>query len=412
MSSSHTNINQVLPTLGLIPPVEESLDDKDIEKEPSSDIISAHQESSEPTPVKRPPIVWDQGLDVFKATLNARLKSVFSRRLVLSLLGGQLVSLCITCTSVATTALVQRGFNCPTTQTFFLYFSLLCVYTPYTIYQYGFKGWGKLILRDGWKYLLLAACDVEGNFLVVKSYQYTTLLSCMLLDCWAIPVCMFFQWFWQRPKYHWTQFLGVFIAMTGLALQVASDHITDKDYPAANMVKGDIFMIIGATLYGFTNATEEKFVRASPLYEVVGQMGLWGTLINGIQASGLEWRDMKESTWNGATIGLLIAYTAAMFILYTVAPILYRMASSTYYNLSILSSDFYGLLFGLFLYHYKPYFLYFIAFPVTIVGLIVYFWSLPLETQGKLDVKAPKYVQSRGGLGRTAGDVDEAVVSV
>jgi len=39
-----------------------------------------------------------------------------------------------------------------------------------------------------------------------------------------------------------------------------------------------------------------------------------------------------------------------MFILYTVAPLLYRMASSAYYNLSLLSSDFYGLLFGLFLY--------------------------------------------------------------
>ena len=49
-------------------------------------------------------------------------------------------------------------------------------------------------------------------------------------------------------------------------------------------------------------------------------------------------------------VGLLVAYTAAMFILYTVAPILYRMASSAYYNLSLLSSDFYGLLFGLFLF--------------------------------------------------------------
>lgn len=43
-----------------------------------------------------------------------------------------------------------------------------------------------------------------------------------------------------------------------------------------------------------------------------------------------------------------------MFILYTVAPILYRMASSAYYNLSLLSSDFYGLLFGLFLYVRRP----------------------------------------------------------
>ena len=53
-------------------------------------------------------------------------------------------------------------------------------------------------------------------------------------------------------------------------------------------------------------------------------------------------------------VGLLLAYTAAMFILYTVAPILYRMASSAYYNLSLLSSDFYGLLFGLFLFVRAP----------------------------------------------------------
>jgi Solute carrier family 35 len=35
-----------------------------------------------------------------------------------------------------------------------------------------------------------------------------------------------------------------------------------------------------------------------------------------------------------------------MFILYTVAPLLYRLASSAYFNLSLLSSDFFGLLFG------------------------------------------------------------------
>ena len=38
-----------------------------------------------------------------------------------------------------------------------------------------------------------------------------------------------------------------------------------------------------------------------------------------------------------------------MFILYTVAPLLYRMASSTYYNISLLTSEFYGLLFGTYL---------------------------------------------------------------
>ncbi|KAG8925889.1 hypothetical protein FRC02_009358 [Tulasnella sp. 418] len=227
----------------------------------------------------------------------------------------------------------------------------------------------------------------------------------MLLDCWAIPVCMFFQWIYQKPKYHWTQLLGIFIALGGMGIQVASDQLLDKDYPALDMVKGDVFMIIGATLYGFTNATEEKFVRNSPLYEVLGIFGLWGTLINGIQASALEWKNMRDANWNGPVIGLLFAFTAAMLILYTIAPILYRMASSTYYNLSLLSSDFYGLLFGLFLYHYKPYFLYFISFPVTLIGLIVYFWNLAPETQGKIDVRVPEYITARHEIGRVAGEV-------
>lgn len=38
---------------------------------------------------------------------------------------------------------------------------------------------------------------------------------------------------------------------------LASDHLTGTgQYPAASMVKGDLFMLAGATLYGFTNATE------------------------------------------------------------------------------------------------------------------------------------------------------------
>jgi len=259
------------------------------------------------------------------------------------------------------------------------------------------------VLRDGWKYCILAASDVEGNFLVVKAYEYTNLLSCMLLDAWAIPVCIFFSYLYMRPRYRWTQLLGVFICMCGLGLLVASDHITDKDYPAIDMVRGDVFMIVGATLYGFTNATEEFFVRKSPLYEVVGQLGMWGTIINGIQAAGLEHKGMREATWSGPVIGLLFAYTAAMFILYTVAPLLYRMASSAYYNLSLLSSDFYGLLFGLFLYHLSPYWLYFVAFVVVIAGLVVYFWSATPEEQGKVEPRAPSYVNLRKGPGDVEG---------
>jgi len=345
-------------------------------------------------PSSRPPIEYTS-IGALVRSVGRRIASIWTRRFVLSLLAGQLLSLCITCTTVTTTELVMRNWALPTTQNVFLYFSLFVIYTPYTIYQYGAKGWAKMVLRDGWKYFILAASDVEGNFLVVKAYEYTDLLSCMLLDAWAIPVCMFFSYIYLRPRYHWTQILGVLICVAGLGLNVGSDHITDKNYPALSKGKGDAFMIAGATLYGFTNATEEFFVRKSPLFEVVGQLGMWGFIICATQAAALEHAGMQTATWSGFNIGLLAAYTCAMVILYTVAPLLYRLASSAYFNLSLLSSDFYGLLFGLFLFHYSPYWLYFVAFAVVISGLVIYFWHATPESQGILDPQAPTYIQRK-----------------
>ncbi|KAJ3487821.1 hypothetical protein NLJ89_g11677 [Agrocybe chaxingu] len=262
---------------------------------------------------------------------------------------------------------------------------------------------------------ILAACDVEANFMVIKAYQYTDLLSCMLLDAWAIPVCLFFSWLYMRTKYHWTQIL---VRLLLLLLYFDSLSMANSRTRAGTTVsrgKGDAFMIAGATLYGFTNATEEFLVRKRPLYEVVGQLGMWGFLINGVQSSALEWRAMKEAPWGGDIIGLLMAFTCAMLFLYTLAPMLYRLASSAYFNLSLLSSDFYGLLFGLFLYHYSPYWLYFVSFVFIIGGLITYFWHSTPEEQGILDPQAPAYVEKRGDVGLGAGtptDEEQAVVPV
>ena len=97
----------------------------------------------------------------------------------------------------------------------------------------------------------------------------------------------------MKPRYRFTQILGVLICVLGLGLLVASDSITDKDYAAVNMALGDGFMILGASLYGFSacfsplinpeldlmtltspansiaNATEEFFVRKRPLLIVI-----------------------------------------------------------------------------------------------------------------------------------------------
>lgn len=68
---------------------------------------------------KHPPIQYTS-VGAFTSSFNHRMKSVWTKRFVLSLLAGQVVSLCITCTNVTTTELVSRNWVLPTTQTFFL----------------------------------------------------------------------------------------------------------------------------------------------------------------------------------------------------------------------------------------------------------------------------------------------------
>ena len=103
--------------------------------------------------VARPPIDYSSFGALCHSTWR-RFQSLWTRRFILSLLAGQVVSLCITCTNVTTEELSTGNWQLPTTQTFFLYqafilffpvhelsslfsryFSIFIVYTPYTIYQ-------------------------------------------------------------------------------------------------------------------------------------------------------------------------------------------------------------------------------------------------------------------------------------
>lgn len=59
----------------------------------------------------------------------------------------------------------------------FNYVLLILTYGSYTVYKYGPKKYFTTIFRDGWKYIILAFFDVEGNYCTVLAYRYTNILS-------------------------------------------------------------------------------------------------------------------------------------------------------------------------------------------------------------------------------------------
>jgi solute carrier family 35 protein F1/2 len=94
---------------------------------------SSSIESVPPLPndqlIARPPIDYSS-FDALCRSTYRRFLSLWTRRFVLSLLAGQVVSLCITCTNVTTQELLNGGWALPTTQTFFLYPALFFSLVP------------------------------------------------------------------------------------------------------------------------------------------------------------------------------------------------------------------------------------------------------------------------------------------
>ncbi|KAI4127285.1 MAG: hypothetical protein LQ347_004668 [Umbilicaria vellea] len=301
---------------------------------------------------------------------------VRTRHFYIVLLLGQILALCITSTNTFSGLLAAKSTSIPAFQTFFNYVLLNLGYTSYTIYRYGFRGYGSFLLKDGWKYIILSFLDVEGNYFTVLAYRYTTILSAQLINFFAIVLVVIISASVLHVTYEPAQLAGILICVGGMGILLASDHITGSnggDITSHNQLKGDLFALAGATFYGVSNVAEEFLVSKRPLYEVVGQLGFWGMLINGAQAGIFDRASFRSATWDGAVGGYIVGYTLCLALFYSLAPLMFRLASAAFFNISLLTGNFWGVVIGVKVFGLHIHWMYPIAFVCIIGGLIVYF---------------------------------------
>lgn len=284
------------------------------------------------------------------------------------------LAICITSTNTLSSLLANEGTSIPAFQSFFNYVLLNLIYTSYTIYKYGFKKWGRLVIFDGWRFLILAFFDVEGNYFVVLAYRYTTILSAQLINFWAIVIVVVISFFFLKVRYHYTQIAGILLCIGGLGVIFGSDQITGSNsFGASDEVKGDLFALLGATFYGLSNVFEEYLVSERPLYEVVGQLAFWGMFINGTQAGIFDRASFRSATWNSKVGGYLTGYTFILALFYSLAPVLFRLSSAAFFNISLLTGSFWGVAIGVKVLGLSIHWMYPIAFVLIILGQVLYF---------------------------------------
>uniref|UniRef100_A0A914X0A6 Solute carrier family 35 member F1 n=1 Tax=Plectus sambesii TaxID=2011161 RepID=A0A914X0A6_9BILA len=295
------------------------------------------------------------------------------RRTVVSLLLGQVLSICLCGTGVSSQFLSSDGVNTPTSQTFINYFFLCFVYGTLLSCKSGENGLLTVFRKRGWQYFLLALFDVEANFLLVYAYQYTNLTSIQLLDCFTIPVVLVLSWMFLSVRYLISHIIGVVICLIGIACLIWADVLEGKsDNEASDRVKGDILCLSGALLYGLSNTAEEFFVKQHNRIEYLGMIGLFGSFISGIQLAIFEHNELAKVTWTWRVISMYLLYALCMFVFYSMVTVVMQRSSALLFNLSILTADFYTLLFGLFLFKYTFHLLYFVSFIVVVGGSAIY----------------------------------------
>nr|XP_053645032.1 solute carrier family 35 member F1-like isoform X1 [Cherax quadricarinatus] len=129
----------------------------------------------------------------------------------------------------------------------------------------------------------------------------------------------------------------------------------------------------GATLYGISNVAQEYVVKTYDSVEFLGMMGLFGSLINGIQLAILERNDVGSVRWDTwPVLALVGGFSAAQFLFYVVAPAVIRVTSATALNLALFTADFYILITGIALFRFKFHPLYFLSYILVVTGVIVF----------------------------------------
>ncbi|GMP84523.1 hypothetical protein CsSME_00038020 [Camellia sinensis var. sinensis] len=137
----------------------------------------------------------------------------------------------------------------PLTLSFFGYLSLALVYGNILLYQ------RQQLLVPWYWYVLLSFIDVQGNYLFNKAYEYSSITSVTLLDCWTIPWVIVLTGFIMATRYSLWQLFGAAICVTGLCLVLLSDAGVGGGGGSKPLL-GDLLVIAATLFYAMSNVGE------------------------------------------------------------------------------------------------------------------------------------------------------------
>ena len=236
-------------------------------------------------------------------------------------------------------------------------------------------------------YLSAAVVDVEANFLIIQAYNYTSITSIMLLDCFTIPCVMGLSYFFLGCRFNNRHFTGVWLCLLGLICIVISDARSHEQYGSAPFF-GDLLCLLGSGLYAASNVLQEYLVKYHDRDEYLGFIGICGSGISLIQIICLNYNQLRRTKFTRRIMLSIYGFVSCLFLMYINTSAFLQYGDSTLFNLSLLTSDIYAVIFSYLFYDYLVDWLYFVAFGLVASGLVIYHSAEPPSQRNENRMRA------------------------
>ncbi|XWS16738.1 hypothetical protein CRYUN_Cryun33cG0004500 [Craigia yunnanensis] len=221
-------------------------------------------------------------------------------------------------------------------------------------------------------YLALALLMFKGITLMInKAFQFSSITSVTLLDCWTIVWAIILTYIFIGTRYSLWQLLGAALCVLGLGLVLLSDDGVGGGGSSKPLL-GDALVIAATLFFSMSNVGEEFCVKKTNRVEVVSMIGLFGMLVSGVELSIFELKSLESVTWSTDVILAFIGYTLSSFMFYSITPFVLKLSGATMLNLSLLTSVMWAVVIRILLYRQRVDWIYFLAFAIIVIGLVIY----------------------------------------
>eukprot|EP01038_Epipyxis_sp_PR26KG_P006521 gene6521-8962_t len=232
-------------------------------------------------------------------------------------------------------------------------------------------------------YIFAAIIDVEANFMIILAYNYTSISSVMLLDCFTIPTAMILSYLFMGYRYTYKHLIGTGLSLAGLFCIILNDIMTGEQQKSKNAVLGDLLCLTGSSLYAVSNVLQEYLLKHYSIDEFIGYLGFFGSILSFCQSAIIELPRIKRTTFTTEIVLNIGGFVSCLFCMYVATSMFLKSSGDAIvYNLSLLTSDVYAVIFVYLFEGYLVSWLYGIAFILVLIGLIVYHTEKPPSSLG------------------------------